>query len=110
MRRVEDVRADGWTQVHMTKKGRPVRLDFRLVADEPPHRRVWSQELPGTPFERVLAASEIELSIEPDAGGVTVTVEQRQQLRGYSRLGAWMLRRATRGRLDEALDGLAEVL
>ena len=39
-----------------------------------------------------------------------VTIAQLQKLRGYSRTGALMLRRATNKRLDEALDGLAGLL
>jgi uncharacterized protein YndB with AHSA1/START domain len=110
VRRVEDVREDGFTQVIYTRKGRPVRVDFLLGAVEPPARVVWEQELAGTPFERVLVAMEIEIRVEPRDGGSEVTIEQRQQLRGYSRTGGWMLRRATRRRLDEALDSLAAVL
>jgi uncharacterized protein YndB with AHSA1/START domain len=109
VRRVEDVREETWTQVLYTRKGRPVRVDMRLVADEPPRLRSWEQEVGGTPFERVLAESVIEVLIEPSAGGSEVTVEQRQQLKGYSRTGGWMLRRATRRKLDEALDGLSRI-
>ena len=36
-----------------------------------------------------------------------MTITQQQKLRGYSRTGGFMLRRATRSKLDEALDGLA---
>jgi len=57
---MEDVQADRFTQVFQTKKGRSVRLDFRLVSSEAPGfggesvgHRVWEQELYGTPFERV---------------------------------------------------------
>jgi hypothetical protein len=57
----------------------------------------------------VLAESVIEVLIEPSEGGSEVTVEQRQQLKGYSRTGGWMLRRATRRKLDEALDGLSRI-
>jgi len=35
-----------------------------------------------------------------------VTIELRQQLRGYSRTGGFMLRRASRRRLEEALEWL----
>ena len=52
--RMEGVEDDRWTQVFMTKKGRPVRADFRLLESEPPWRRRWEQEVTGTPFERVL--------------------------------------------------------
>jgi hypothetical protein len=39
----------------------------------------------------------------------SITIAQRQKLRGYSRTGGWMLRRATKSRLDEALDGLERI-
>ena len=48
--------------------------------------------------------------LEPAHGGATqVTIAQPQRLRGYSRTGALMLRRATDKRLDEALDGLERI-
>ena len=52
--RVEDVRGGRFTEVIPTKRGKPVRLDFRVIESEPPSRRSWTQELPGTPFERLL--------------------------------------------------------
>jgi hypothetical protein len=33
-----------------------------------------------------------------------------QRLRGYSRTGGFLLRRASRAKLDEALDGLEQIL
>lgn len=110
VRRVEDVREDGFTQVIYTRKGRPVRVDFTLEAVEPPSRLVWEQEVAGTPFERVLVAMQIEIRVESREHGSEVTIEQRQQLRGYSRTGGWMLRRAARRRLDAALEALAAVV
>jgi uncharacterized protein YndB with AHSA1/START domain len=111
VKRVEGVADGRFTQVLMTRKGRPVRVDFSLEASEPPRLRAWRQEIAGTPFERVLAEAITEVVIEPDpeSGGSEVTIEQRQRLRGYSRTGGFMLRRATRERLDEALDGLARI-
>jgi uncharacterized protein YndB with AHSA1/START domain len=108
--RMESVAEDQWTQVFTTKKGRPVRVDFRLLESEPPSRRAWEQELIGTPFERLLNESITEIRLEPDGSGTRVTIEQRQQLRGYSRTGGFMLRRATGSKLDEALDGLQRIL
>jgi uncharacterized protein YndB with AHSA1/START domain len=107
--RVEGVAPDRFTQVLHTRRGRPVRIDFHITAEDPPHRQVWEQELPGTPFERVLRESVIEVMVEPVSDGCEVTISQRHQLRGYSRTGGWMLRRATRRKLDEALEGLAEI-
>ena len=42
--------------------------------------------------------------------GNRVTIAQRQTLRGYSRTGGFLLRRATASRLDEALDGLERLV
>ena|SRR5437764_2023380 len=106
VRRMEAVAEDRWTQVFITKRGRPVRADFRLLESEPPWRRSWEQEIPGTPFERVLSESVTDVRLEPVDGGTQVTISQRQRLRGSARTGGFMLRRATRKKLDEALDGL----
>ena len=114
--RVEGVSGDRFTHVYTTKKGRTVRIDFRVLgteapdADSPGHRS-WEQDIPGTPFERVLREAITEVWLAPaDTGAARVTIVQRQKLRGYSRTGGWMLRRATRARLDEALDGLERIL
>ena len=109
VQRMEGVEADRWTQVFTTKRGRPVRLDFHLLQSEPPWVRSWEQELVGTPFERVLQESITEIRLEPTAQGTRVTIAQRQKLRGYSRTGAFMLRRATRAKLAEALQGLERI-
>lgn len=115
---MEGVGPDRWTHVYTTKKGRAVRIDFRLVTSEPPSsdapgpaRRAWEQEIAGTPFERVLGEAITEVALEPadDDCGTRVTIAQRQKLRGYSKTGAWLLRRPTNARLDEALDGLERI-
>ena len=108
--RMEGVEGDRFTQVLLTKRGRPVRIDFHLLASDAPWRRAWEQEIPGTPFERVLSESVTEIVLEPVDGGTRVNIAQRQRLRGYSRTGGWLLRRATGRKLDEALDGLAQIL
>jgi uncharacterized protein YndB with AHSA1/START domain len=114
--RMEGVQEDRWTQVFTTKKGRPVRADFHLLESDPPDahdgalgRRSWEQDLVGTPFERVLNESITEVRLEAAGAGTHVTIEQRQKLRGYSRTGGPLLRRATGGKLDEALDGLERI-
>jgi uncharacterized protein YndB with AHSA1/START domain len=109
VKRVEGVADGRFTEVMQTKKGRPVRVDFSLLDSEPLHRQAWRQEIAGTPFERVLAEAVIEVVIEPSDGGSEVTIEHRQTLKGYSKTGGFMLRRATGGKLDEALDGLARI-
>lgn len=113
VRRMEDVQPDRWTQVFMTRRGRAVRADYNLLESEPPGpggeppgRRVWEQEVVGTPFERVLAESITEILIEPAETGTLITLAQRQKLRGYSRTGGFLLRRATREKLGEALAGI----
>jgi uncharacterized protein YndB with AHSA1/START domain len=106
VKRMEGVDDDRWTQVFVTKKGHPVRVDFRLLDSVAPSRRRWEQELVGSPFERVLRRSVTEIRVEPAAAGTKVTIEERQKLRGYSRLVGLLLRRAARTRLEGALDGL----
>jgi uncharacterized protein YndB with AHSA1/START domain len=108
--RMEGVEEDRFTQVFTTKRGRPVRADFRVVQSDRPYARAWRQEVEGTPFERVLNESMIAISLNPVAEGTDVTIEQQQKLRGYSRTGGFLLRRATAGKLDEALDGLERIL
>ena len=107
--RMEGVHDDRFTQVFISKRGRTVRMDFQVLASEPPWRRMWEQELAGTPFERVLGQSVTEIVLEPEGTGTKVTIEQRQKLRGYSRTGAFMMKRAARERLDQALEGLERI-
>jgi len=106
---VEGVQPDRWTQVFTTKQGRPVRADFRVLESHPPWLRSWQQEITGTPFERVLNESIIEIGLEPGDGGTRVTIAHHQKLRGYSRTGGMLLRRATAQKLGEALDGLQRI-
>lgn len=115
--RMEGIEGDRFTQVYTTKRGRPVRMDFRLLVSEPPGpggdppgRRVWEQDIFRTPFERVLHEAITELVVEPDGEFTLVTLALSQKLRGYSRTGGFLLSRATKGKLDEALDGLERIL
>ncbi len=107
--RVEGVEPDRWTLAFTTQKGRTVRADFRLLESDPPRLRSWAQEITGTPFERVLNESIIQIALEPVDGGTQVTIEQQQRLRGYSLTGGILLRRATARKLDQALDGLRRI-
>jgi uncharacterized protein YndB with AHSA1/START domain len=107
--RVEGVSDDRFTQVFISKRGRTVRMDFEVLASEAPWRRMWEQELAGTPFERVLGQSITEIVLEPEGTGTKVTIEQRQKLKGYSRTGSFMMKRATRDKLLEALEGLERI-
>ncbi|MGB2710245.1 MAG: SRPBCC family protein [Conexibacter sp.] len=107
VRRVEGVDADRFTQVLATERGRGVRADFRVLDAEPPRLLRWTQELEGTPFERLLVEARTTLALTPDgAGTTTVAIELQQRLRGWSRLVPFLFRRAARAQLAEALDGL----
>jgi uncharacterized protein YndB with AHSA1/START domain len=108
--RVEAVDADAWTSVLRSDRGNVVRADYRVELHEPPRRRAWTQALDGSPFERVLREQRTEVSLAPDGGGTAVTLAVTQRGRGTARLGMWMMRKATRRRLDEALDRLAGTL
>lgn len=119
--RVEDVHGNAgssrsrFTQVFSTTKGKPVRADFRCTASTAGRRLVWEQELEGTPFEGFLRDSELELTIQPGSGSggsevTEVTVDARRKLRGLSKLGSLMMRRATGRTLNAALVGIEETL
>ena len=71
---------------------------------------MWAQDVEGTPFERVLGEAITEVLVEPDGDATRVTIALSQRLRGYSRTGGFLLARATRARLDEALSGLEEIV
>ncbi len=67
---------------------------------------MWRQELEGSPFARVLSAAEVRIAlVRARTSGTRVTITHVQRLRGSNRTGGWMLARATRKRLDEALAG-----
>jgi carbon monoxide dehydrogenase subunit G len=115
VKRMEGVGPEVWTEVHLTKKGRAVRVDSRLLESEPllngSARRAWEQEIAGTPFEHVLDEAITEVALKAAGPGTEVTIERRQRLRGSGRLGGgFMLKRATLKRLDEALDELERIL
>ena len=110
--RVENVSEGGreqgrkWTQVLETKDGRAIRADYRCVGAATAKRYAYEQLLDGTPFEGFLASATTEIRLEPEGVGTEVTLESRQRLRGLSRLGGFMMRRATGRPLAEALRGL----
>ena len=110
--RVEDVGQDAFTEVLKTAKGKVVRADFELVESNGQARRImWSQQVQGTPFARLLRSAETEVRLEADTAQATkVTIELRQVLNGgFSRFGGYMVIRAARATLDEALDGLERI-
>ena len=114
--RVEDVHGDPgsrrsrFTQVFRTSKGTSVRADFRCTSARRGEALVWEQELAGTPFENFLRDSALELRLAPAGDATEVTVEGRRRLRGLSRLGGLMMKRATGRTLNRALDGIEQAL
>ncbi len=113
--RVEDVRDPGgpgarWTTVLGTERGKGVRADYRCTGSTEGVRYAWEQDLDGTPFERILRASRLEIGLAGDGDETTVTLTSDEALRGLSRLGAGMMRGASRRRLDEALEGIERAL
>lgn len=114
--RVENVEQRGsgrrsqWTKVLETAEGRGVRADFRCVSAAEGERYVWEQEIEGTPFEKHLKASRVEIGLAGRGGGTEVSLTSEQQLRGMSRLGGTLMRRGQGAILDEALDGVERAL
>jgi uncharacterized protein YndB with AHSA1/START domain len=114
--RVEDVertpagKRSRWTKVLRTKGGRGVRADFRCTGSTEESRFAWEQEIPGTPFERHLRSSEVEIVLEPGQGETEVRITSKHALKGLSRLGSPMLSRGQGTILAEALDGIQRAL
>jgi carbon monoxide dehydrogenase subunit G len=104
--RVEGVRGDHFTEVLTTDRGRSVRADFRVVESLAPERRAWEQEVAGSPFDRIMVTARTEVLLAPEGDGTRVTLAIRQQMRGTARFAGWMVRRATRRVLDDALRAL----
>jgi uncharacterized protein YndB with AHSA1/START domain len=103
-------RRSQWTKVLETAEGRGVRADYRCVSSAARERYVWEQQLAGSPFERHLRSSTVEIGLRPDGGGTEVSIASEQKLRGMSRLGSPMMRGGQGKILDEALDGLERAL
>jgi uncharacterized protein YndB with AHSA1/START domain len=108
--RVEGVSRREFTEVLRTPRGREVRADFRVTEEEQGRRRVWSQQLTGTPFEKYFTSVVVELRLAPQGEETTVTLEQRQRLRGISRFGGFLAKRAARRTLRDALVALDEAV
>lgn len=103
VRRVEAVEDDAFTEVLVSEKGKVVRADFHLVEQQPQCKIVWSQQIAGSPFERVLRSADTEIALlpieptlhglRPDGGtgemGTEVTIELRQRLRGLELGQGW---------------------
>jgi uncharacterized protein YndB with AHSA1/START domain len=109
--RVEDATDVAWTSVLKTPRGNTVRADFTRAEFDPPHRIVWRQELEESPFERVFSSAVTSIELDPEGDQATrVELTAAEGLRGRYRLGSFLVRRAARRRLDEALAGIAEAV
>jgi uncharacterized protein YndB with AHSA1/START domain len=109
--RVEASKEGHFTEVLLgARSGRAVRADFRVEEKRKEQLLRFTQELAGSPFEKVLKESETRIAIEPGAAGTTVAITTRQRMRGMARFGGFMMRRASGRTLDEALDGLEAAL
>ena len=107
VQRVEEVTGDAWTKVLRTPKGRTVRADYTRVEWQPPRRIVWRQEVEESPFEAILDEAVTTIALSPEGDAATqVELTADQELHGRYRFGGFMLRRATRRQLDDALDGI----
>jgi hypothetical protein len=104
---VEEASDGAWTKVLTSDRGKPVRADYTRTASEPPALIEWQQELAETPFERILSEARVRIAVGEAGDRSEVTVTAIERLRGLSRLGGFMVRRATAKRLDEALERLA---
>jgi hypothetical protein len=93
-----------------TSEGRGVRADFRCVSSAERERYIWEQELEGTPFERHLKSLQVEVGLRERDGGTEVSLTEEQSLKGMSKLGSPLMRRARGDVLDEALDGIEGAL
>lgn len=108
--RVEGVSGRGFTEVLRSQKGAAVRMDFRIGNRFKPREVAWEQELAGTPFERLVARAQTRITLEPagdDGAATRVELTLDRRLKGVNRLGGFLLARAHRKELDEALRTLA---
>jgi uncharacterized protein YndB with AHSA1/START domain len=114
--RVEDVRdvqggrRSRWTTVLGTERGRGVRVDYRCTGATHGELYAWEQDIEGTPFEKILRSAALEIHLQGRDGRTVVTLAGSERLRGLSRLGSPMMRRAMGRRLSEALDGIERAL
>jgi uncharacterized protein YndB with AHSA1/START domain len=99
-----------WTKVLETAEGRGVRADFRCVSSAERERYVWEQELEGTPFARHLNRLRVEVAMRERNDGTEVSLTEEQTLKGMSKFGSPLMRRARGDVLDEALDGIERAL
>jgi uncharacterized protein YndB with AHSA1/START domain len=103
-------RRSQWTKVLETAAGRGVRADYRCTGSTEAERYAWEQQVEGTPFERHLRKSTVEIALRGEGEGTRVSLTSVQTLRGLSRLGSPMMRGGQGKILDEALDGIEQAL
>lgn len=103
-------RRSQWTMVLETAEGRSVRADYRCISAAEGERYVWEQQLGGTPFERHLRSSTVEIRLQAAGEGTEVSLSSNQTLRGLSRLGSTMMRGGQGKILEEALEGIEAAL
>ncbi len=99
-----------WTKVLETAEGRGVRADYRCLSSAERERYVWEQQLVGSPFERHLRSSTVEIGLRGEGNETLVSLTSDQKLRGMSRLGSPMMRGGQSKILEQALDGLEGAL
>ncbi|WP_249009682.1 SRPBCC domain-containing protein [Conexibacter sp. DBS9H8] len=107
--RVEGVLPTGFTQVLVSPRGRPVRLDLFYTTVEEPVRLGWALDISGGQFDRFMAEWHTDFELEPASGGTRVQISERQSFRGSYKTGTLLQRRASGKRLDAALAGLIAV-
>ena len=107
--RVEQATAGEFTEVMRSDRGRVVRADQRLAELREESEIAWEQSVDGTPFERLLRQCRTTIRVSPQGDQTKVELERVQKLRGMARLGGFMMRRATRQLLGEAMDGLESI-
>jgi uncharacterized protein YndB with AHSA1/START domain len=105
-----DVMGPRWTEVLKTASGKGVRAEFSCRHLREPEELSWEQKIEDSPFAKVFKSSVTTVGLEESDAGTQVTIEIDQQLRGMSRLGGFMLKRATGDQLNEALDGLERAM
>ncbi len=114
--RVENVdvkpggRRSQWTKVLETAEGRGVRADYHCLSSAENQRYVWEQHVEDSPFAKHVRSSVVEIGLRGAGEGTEVSLTHDQAMRGLSRLGGPMMRRAQREILDEALDAIEEAL
>jgi uncharacterized protein YndB with AHSA1/START domain len=107
--RVEDASALAWTTVLQSAQGKAVRADYTRVSASEPSQISWSQELAGTPFERILDEAITSISLSPENGGTRVELALEQQPRGWARLAPFQFRSAGKHQVEAALEGLVRL-